>query len=135
MFRQASTKLLVLGLLFTTLNAQVVTQKYAQGKLFMKNGMTIEGKDMQMTMENVTIVVMDIPQVFPLSDVSQVMAKQGKAKKYGRNCAGVCVGLNLFSLLMTSGVTMEDEYGNEVEVKQLLFCKFLIQGSHFLQVC
>jgi len=110
--------LAVLSLLITLVSGQTVTQEYAVGKVFLSNGMTIEGKELRMTMESVALEIGGVDQVFPLSDVVQVMAKQGKAKKFGQNCAGAFAGFLLGSWLASGGTTTDLD-GNEVDVEPL----------------
>lgn len=109
----------LVGMLFTviaiTANAQAVVQEYAQGKVFLSTGMNIEGKNLRISMETVTVNVSGQDQVMALSDVVQIMAKKGKAKKFGKNCAGSCVGFNLGMYLAYGGVGI-DENGNEYDV-------------------
>ena len=108
----------LLSIMVSGLSAQAVAQEYAQGKIFLSSGMTLEGKDLRMTMESVTLEVQGQDQVFLLTDVVQVMAKTGKAKKFGQNCAGACVGINLGAWLASGGTTT-DIVGNEVDIKPL----------------
>lgn len=117
--RHSSISMLILLLfMVSAISAQGVTQEYAEGKVFMSNGMTLEGKDLRMTMESVIIEVNGQDQILLLSDVVQVMAKQGKAKKFGQNCAGACVGFLLGSWLASGGTTTDID-GNEVEIDPL----------------
>jgi len=97
-------------------NGQSVFQEYAHGKVFLSNGMTLEGTELRITMEAVTIEIQGQDQTYNLTDVVQVMVKTGKAKTYGQNCAGTCVGINL-GLWLASGGTMVDEDGNSQEIK------------------
>ncbi len=108
-----------MGLIFSQLSADAVTQEYAMGKVFLSNGMTLEGKDLRMTMESITIDIGGQDQVFMLSEVVQVMAKSGKAKRYGQNCAGSCVGINLGLWLASGGVGIDPETGEEYDIKPM----------------
>lgn len=118
MFRKFSliSSLVLLSIMVSMLSAQAVTQEYARGKIFLANGMTLEGKDLRMTMESVTLDVQGQDQVFMLTDVVQVMAKTGKAKKFGQNCAGACVGISLGAWLASGGTTTDID-GNEVDIE------------------
>ena len=82
MFRShgSISSLVLLVIMVSMLGAQGVTQEYAQGKIFLSNGMTLEGKNLRMTMESVIIDVNEQEQMFLLSDVVQVMPKKGKQK-------------------------------------------------------
>lgn len=99
----------------STLSAQSVTQEYPIGKVFLATGMTIEGSNVKLTMETVTITIQGMEQVYLLEDVVQVMAKQGKAKKFGANCAGACIGFNLGSWLASGGVGVDAD-GEEYDI-------------------
>ncbi|MCF6238599.1 MAG: hypothetical protein L3J79_07285 [Candidatus Marinimicrobia bacterium] len=83
--------------------------------MFLANGLTIEGKDLRMTMETATIDISGQDQVLLLTDVVQIMAKQGKGKRFGQNCAGSCVGVYL-GLMLASGGTTVDADGNETDI-------------------
>ncbi|MBT4035553.1 MAG: hypothetical protein HOB84_01955 [Candidatus Marinimicrobia bacterium] len=107
--------IILMGLMVSLLSGQVATQEYARGKVFLSNGMTLEGKDLRMTMESVILDIGGQDQTFMLSEVVQVMAKSGKAKKFGQNCAGACVGLNLGTWLASGGTTTDLD-GNEVDI-------------------
>lgn len=97
------------------LSGQIATQEYAIGKVFLSNGMTLEGKDLRMTMESVTLDIGGQDQVFMLAEVVQVMAKSGKAKRFGQNCAGACVGVYI-GLWLASGGTGLDADGEEYDI-------------------
>ena len=118
MFRNHRFIMLMLSVcsLVVMVNGQTVFQEYAQGKVFLSNGMTLEGTELRMTMEAVTLEIQGHDQTYNLADVVQVMVKTGKAKTYGQNCAGTCVGINL-GLWLASGGTTVDEDGNSVEIK------------------
>ena len=107
--------LVLLSLMVSLLSAQAITQDYALGKIFLSNGLTLEGKNLRMTMESVAIDIGGQEQVFPLSDVVQVMAKTGKGKKFGQNCAGACVGVYI-GLWLASGGTGIDADGEEYAI-------------------
>lgn len=116
--RNVISSLVLICMLVSIVSAQAITQEYPVGKVFLGNGMTLEGKNLRMTMETVTMEIQGADQVFLLTDVVQVMAKQGKAKKFGQNCAGACIGFNLGSWLASGGTTTDID-GNEVEIDPL----------------
>ncbi len=99
---------LCLTLLLSIISAQVVNQDYPLGRIYLSNGFTIEGSNLRMSSESVTIEVMGQDQQFILTDVVQVMAKQDKAKRYGNICAAVCVGCNLLPFLAMSLASSSD---------------------------
>jgi len=72
---------------------------------------------LEVTVQSVTIDVNEQDQIFLLSDVVQVMAKQGKAKKFGQNCAGACAGFLLGSWLASGGVGIDPETKEEFEIE------------------
>ena len=108
-------KILALLLLSSLAWSQVPIQTYPIGRIFLKNGMTLEGKNVQMSMESVIIDVAGVPQQFAMQDVVQVMVKQGKDKKFGANCAGACVGFSLGSVLASGGKSVDAD-GNETSI-------------------
>jgi len=96
---------------FTNLQAQSVAQHYARGKPFLTNGMTLEGDNLRMNTDSVTLEIMKADQVYQLANIVQIMAKQGKETRYSRNCVGSCVGVYL-GLWPASGGQGADEEGN-----------------------
>ena len=107
-------------LLSSTVFSQAVISRYAEGKVFLANGFTLEGRDLRMTTETVTIETVGQDQVLPLSEVVQVMAKRGLKKRYGKACGLVAVSVNTLSYL-ASGGKHEDEDGVEQTTKPLDF--------------
>ena len=75
-------------------------------------------------METATIEIMGQDQVLMLGDVVQIMAKQGKDKRFGKNCAGSCVGVYL-GLWLASGGTGVDADGNETDINP---GQYLVEG-------
>ncbi|MCF7823869.1 MAG: hypothetical protein K9N35_06810 [Candidatus Marinimicrobia bacterium] len=112
------TVMLITLLMVPAMNAQNISQKYPKGKIYLANGMNLEGKNLRMTPESVTVEIMGQDQTFMLTDVIQIMAKQDKGKRFGKICAGSCVGISLLSLLAGPEVTETDAYGNQVVVEQ-----------------
>lgn len=118
---KGSIRLCFMGTLYflsLSASAQGITQQYAAGKRFLSNGMTIEGKNLRMTMDSATIDIMGQDQVVMLTDVFQIMAKQGKAKKYGANCGGSCVGAYLGMILAAGGKGVDAD-GNEINLNPI----------------
>lgn len=98
--------------------SQQTLQYYPIGKIILNNRTTIEGKELKITAENVSLSVNGNKNTFELTDVYQVLAKAGKAKQNGNICAGSCASIALLSILMTgTETTSTDEYGNEITVK------------------
>ena len=111
-------RLLVFGLLQTmavSLAGQTILQSYAEGKIMLKKGFVIEGKNLRVSMDTATLDVVGIEQNYPLSEITQIMAKQGKGKQFGKYCAGSCAGFLLLSMITSPTETKLDEFGNEVE--------------------
>jgi len=103
---------MLVGLFVSTSFGQTVISHYAEGKVFTVNGFTLEGQNLRLTMESVTLEVAGQDQVLLLGDVVQVMAKKGQGKRYGRNCGYLSLALNTLSYL-ASGGKYEDEDGIE----------------------
>lgn len=95
---------------------QAIIANYAEGKVFLKNGFTFEGKNLRMTMETVTLEVVGQDQVLKIDDVVQVMAKEGKSLRYGKNCAIVATSLSTLNYLLSGG-KYTDEDGVEQKTK------------------
>ncbi len=107
--------LVFLFLSLTFLCGQVIHQEYPLGKVTLDNGIIIEGKELLITKEKVSITVGGSAQSFDISNVVQIMAKQGKGKKFGGYCAGGCIGVS-FGLYGAAGGKGVDEDGNEVDI-------------------
>ena len=89
--------------------SNVEVKKYDMGRLFLGNGLTIEGTKLRITPDSAIIQVMGQDRVFLLAEITQIMAKEGKAKRYALNCAAACVGCNVMSLLVSVSITPSDE--------------------------
>ena len=97
------------------MNGKLLAQvSYPKGKIILKAGTIVEGKDMQLWPGSVDLMVGGMLMTFELTDVQQIMAKRGLAKRMGNICGGGCFGLALGSILLTGG-KIQDEYGNTVE--------------------
>ncbi len=88
---------------------------YPKGKIILKAGTVIEGKDLQLGPESVALTVGGMPMTYKLTDVQQVMAKKGLAKRMGNIFGGGCFGLAMAAYLSTGG-EIENEYGYTVEI-------------------
>lgn len=123
--------LILIVLQVSVLNAQVVTKEYPIGKLFMLNGLDIEGTNLRITKQTATIEVMGQDQVFMLNDVMQIMAKEGKAKKIAKNCGLACVGCNLLPLLFSSGSSDANGEEYEIEISSVIIGAALYGGLSY----
>lgn len=99
---------------------QAVMSQYVEGKVFHNNGFVLEGKNIRMSMESVTFEVMGQDQVLPLSEITQVMVKKGKGKRYGKTCAIISLSLSGLSLL-SSGGKIEKDDGEEEDMSIMGF--------------
>lgn len=99
MKKQTGMVILVMILIAGALHGQVVVSQYAEGKVFTRSGFTLEGKKLRMSMESVTLEIAGQDQVLPIKDVVQVMVKRGLAKRYGKNCGIIGLGLATLSIL------------------------------------
>ena len=95
--------------------AQGVLQSYPKGKIFLKKGVTLEGKDLKITKDAASLNIGGQVNSYKLDEVAQIMAKKGKAKRFGLMSAGSCVGLSLGAYLGSGGNTVDVE-GNEVPI-------------------
>jgi hypothetical protein len=105
----------VLVLLAGSLSGQVVLQSYAEGKITLKKGFVIEGKNLRVSMDTATMDVLGSEQSYLLSEITQIMAKQGKGKRYGNYCAGSCAGFLIVSMITNPKATRLEEDGTQVE--------------------
>lgn len=96
--------------------AQVVMQSYPEGKIFLKSGTIVEGKNLEITSNTAILVIADNRQEFNLNEIQQIMARKGKAKEMGNICGGGCLSLALVSFL-SSGGEVTDEYGNTQKIE------------------
>ena len=108
--------MLCLGLaLGTSSFGQTVISHYPEGRIYLANGFTLEGKDLNINSESASIEIMGQQQVVMLSEVLQIQAKQAKGTRYARNCAGACVGCNLLLFLTAGGKGMNAD-GEEFDL-------------------
>lgn len=105
----------LVGLFASLSYGQGTLQAYAEGRIMLKKGFVIEGKDLRVSMDSATLVVLGVEQSYQLSEISQIMAKQGKGKKFGKYCAGSCAGFTLLSMITNPTAIKLDDAGNEVE--------------------
>jgi len=121
--------LLILVLFLGNLSGQTVISQYAEGKIFLKNGYILEGKNLRLSMEVVTFEILGQDQSFPLSDVHQIMAKKGKNRSYGKSCAVIALSVSALSWITSDGKT-ENAAGEEVNTDFLeLARRSLMFGS------
>ena len=104
--------LLALALFCSNVFGQAVISQYPAGKIFLKNGYVLEGKNLRLSMELVTFEILGQDQVFPLSDISQIMAKKGKGRSYGKTCAIIAVSISALTWISSDGKT-ENESSEE----------------------
>jgi len=117
-FRKPQTVVLVLAIVLlasSSVFGQGALQEFSKGKIFLRSGMVVEGENLKIFAEATTIEINGGLQQFALGDVTQIMAKQGKNKKFAKRCAGSCVGISLASFLAGGGKTTDGE-GNVVDV-------------------
>ena len=101
-------------LLIVLFSSQTIAQQYGtypKGKIIMKNGNIVEGKNLVFTSSSVTITIGMSAQNFELEDVSQIMVKQNKAMKGCMYGAGGCAAIGLFAYLAGDDETFEETYG------------------------
>lgn len=109
-----TVRLLGMGLLFllaTGVQAQDLTQEFAKGRIFLANGLNLDGKNLRLTMESATLEIMGQDQTFLFTDVIQIMAKIGKAKRFGRISSGSFMGLILLAALTNPEESADDQDG------------------------
>ena len=100
-------------LLVAGAQAQDLTQEFAKGRIFLANGLNLEGKNLRLTMESATLEIMGQDQTFLFEDVIQIMAKKGKAKRFGRISAGSFMGLILLAALTNPEDAADDQDGTD----------------------
>lgn len=95
---------------------QMVLQSYPLGKIYLKSGIVVEGKALEITETQSRITISGNVQTFKLSDIQQIQAKAGKGKKYAKACSGGCVGLLLGLYLAAGGKGQNPETGEIVDI-------------------
>lgn len=80
----------------------------------LKKGFILEGKNLQVYADRATMEVRGVEQTYQLSEISQIMAKQGKAKKFGKYCGSSCAGFMLLSMINNPKATKIED-GVEIE--------------------
>lgn len=95
---------------------QTVLQSYPIGKIYLKSGIVIEGKALEITESQSRIMISGNLQTFKLSDIQQIQAKTGKGGKYAKACSGSCIGLSLGLYLAAGGKGKNPETGEIVDI-------------------
>lgn len=123
---------LLLLLLLSTGYGQTVISQYAIGKVYLSNGFILEGKNVRISTESVTINVVDLDQTLPLEDVIQVMVLKGKAKRFGKNCGLISLTFSGLGFLLGDG-TYKDEDGvvRESKPKDVLLGALVFGGLSY----
>ncbi len=130
--RSLLTVLIIATVFSSTALGQDVMSQYAVGKIYHSNGFVLEGKNIRMSMESVTFEVMGQDQTLPLFEVSQVMVKKGKGRRFGKMCGIISLSLSGLTYL-TSGGKTENEAGDEVdwEFKDFITGTVLLGGLSY----
>lgn len=104
---------LVCGFLFVAvLGTQTfaqVTGNYPNGKMVLKNGTIVEGKNLVLTTTTATLTVGGAPQTFNLSEVNQIMAKGNNAQKGCLIGAGGCAALGLLVYVVSDDEAFREQ--------------------------
>lgn len=101
-------------LLFVIIGFSMVNaQTFKKVKVTMSNGMTIKGSSASITNDILYMKTNNIMAEYQLSDVSMIMAKQGKASKWAIGCGGGCLGICMISGI-ASGAEGIEEAGTTV---------------------
>ncbi len=134
MTTRKSILLLALLLLTGLLQGQIMPlQQHSKGKIFLRSGMAIEGTDLKIYSEQVTLEVDGTMQQFALDDVSQIMAKSGKGKHFGQRCAGSCAGCYVILALASGGKSQDPNTGEtrDINVGQYVAEMALMSGISY----
>ncbi len=107
--------LIVLFCYASIVSAQQVGQ-YPKGKIVLKNGNIVTGKNLQVSSEKATLLISgQTMQSYELADVNMIQAKQNKGPKAAGYAAGGCVALALLAYLVGDEETFTESY--EVDSK------------------
>ena len=97
-----------------TLFAQVGGKSsYKKGRIFFKNGATLEGKNLFIDGTTATITMGMDTKSYNLSDIQQILAKEGKGGKYAMVLGGGCLALGILSYVAGDDETFEESYGGQ----------------------
>lgn len=88
---------------------QNIIAHYAKGKVFTDSGFTLEGENLRLSSESLTLEVAGQDQVIPMDNVIQVMAKKGLGKKYGKTCGVMSLALSGLSILTPNNKDDNDQ--------------------------
>jgi len=93
---------------------QTIIAHYVKGKVFTASGFTLEGENLRLSTESLTLEVAGQDQVIPIDNVIQVMAKKGLGKKYGKTCGIMSLALSGLSIMTPNN---GDDDGDQSEEK------------------
>jgi len=105
---------------------QTVLQAYPQGKIYLKSGIVVEGKSLEITKDQTKISIAGNTQTFELADVQQIQAKVGKGKRYAKTCSAGCIGLSLGSYMASGGKYEDPDTG---EIMEMPFGAYLLSSA------
>ena len=80
------------------------------GKITLKDGSVIKGKNLDTSGNIVTLEVNGIKQSFELANIEQIMTKKGKAKTYAGNTAMCCLFPDLYLILLVAEEKGTEDY-------------------------
>lgn len=121
------TPLLICLLLVQPLLSQELLQHYDRGKVFLKSGANLEGKNLSINSEAVVLDVNGQLLNFSLDEVAQVMARDDAARKYALYCGGLSFLLGFSPVFQgDTEATVYYEDGSEEEVDMMPL--FLLVG-------
>ena len=86
-------------------------RRYPKGRLFLSNGSLVEGRNVIVGAESVTMDIGGMVKAYQLSEVQQIMVKRGLGPKWAGGCAGGCAALCLLNVFLWE--TEGDEYQYE----------------------
>ena len=93
----------------------------------MKNGQVYKGKKGTLTGESISISSNQAQKTFPLTDVTLVQAKEGKAGKWALAMGGGCLGVGII-VSVTQGGKYNEVSGETYDTGTLLLGSFLWAG-------
>lgn len=88
--------LIIISLLFSE---SLSAQKYARMKITLNNGLMVDGRKGLLLRDEVNLLVAGSTTVYPLDEVTLIMAKKGKMGTYAAGFGGGCLALCLITVV------------------------------------
>lgn len=127
-FKSNAMKKNLIFIIIAFLSVSLVTaQDFKIVQVTLKNGQVYKGKKGTLTGESISFLSNQAQKTFPLTDVTLVQAKEGKAGKWALAMGGGCLGVGII-VSVTQGGKYNEVSGETYDTGTLLLGSFLWAG-------